>query len=157
MVILELIHAQSPELTWGALLLDQNQTASAVLLVTLNNFGLIVRPSADDILQRPVSTWMGDRLGIQVVVGILLCPHPIPRLLIFSFATSTIYVLLTKNNRVQYNLHSFSHLQTDCMELLLFSVLHDMHQLSKRPSLNSLNTLLKRCVSLMQSIICMLS
>ena len=33
----------------GALLLDQNQTASAVLLVTLNNFGLIVRPSADDI------------------------------------------------------------------------------------------------------------
>ena len=25
----------------GALLLDQNQTASAVLMVTLNNFGLI--------------------------------------------------------------------------------------------------------------------
>ena len=33
----------------AALLLDQNQTASAVLMVTLNNFGLIVRPCADDI------------------------------------------------------------------------------------------------------------
>ena len=47
--MLELIHAQSLKLAWEALLLDQNQTASAVLLVTLNNFGLIVRPSADDI------------------------------------------------------------------------------------------------------------
>ena len=36
--------------THGAvLLLDQNQSASAVLLVTLNNFGLIVWPCADDI------------------------------------------------------------------------------------------------------------
>ena len=33
----------------GALLLDQNQTASAVLLVTLNNFGLIAWPCAGDI------------------------------------------------------------------------------------------------------------
>ena len=31
------------------LLLDQNQTASAVSLVTLNNFGLIVWPCADDV------------------------------------------------------------------------------------------------------------
>ena len=31
------------------LLLDQNQTASAVKLVTLNNFGLIVWPCADDV------------------------------------------------------------------------------------------------------------
>ena len=31
------------------LLLDQNQTASAVSLVTLNKFGLIVWPCADDV------------------------------------------------------------------------------------------------------------
>ena len=31
------------------LLLDQNQTASAVQLVTLNNFGLIALPCAGDI------------------------------------------------------------------------------------------------------------
>ena len=33
----------------AALLLDQNQTASAVLMVTLNNFGLIAWPRAGDI------------------------------------------------------------------------------------------------------------
>jgi hypothetical protein len=31
------------------LLIDQNQTASAVSLVTLNNFGLIVWPCTDEI------------------------------------------------------------------------------------------------------------
>ena len=40
-VILELIHAQSLNITGEVLLLDQNQMALAVLLVTLNNFGLI--------------------------------------------------------------------------------------------------------------------
>ena len=33
----------------GALLLDQNQTAFAVPLVILNNFGLIVWPRAGDV------------------------------------------------------------------------------------------------------------
>lgn len=33
----------------GKLLLDQNQTASAVTLVTLNNFGLIALPCAGDV------------------------------------------------------------------------------------------------------------
>ena len=33
----------------GMLLLDQNQTASAVTLVTLDNFGLIALPSAGNI------------------------------------------------------------------------------------------------------------
>jgi hypothetical protein len=36
--------------TYGKmLLLDQNQSASAVSLVTLNNFGLIVWPCTDDV------------------------------------------------------------------------------------------------------------
>ena len=33
----------------AALLLDQNQTASAVLMVTLNNFGLIARTRSGDV------------------------------------------------------------------------------------------------------------
>ena len=33
----------------GALLLDQNRTASVVLLVILNNFGLIARLYAGDV------------------------------------------------------------------------------------------------------------
>ena len=40
----------SPDLTGGALLLDQNQsTLGVVPLVTLNNFVLIARPRAGDV------------------------------------------------------------------------------------------------------------
>ncbi len=42
----------SPELAWGALLLDQDQTPGLVLgvpLVTLNNFERIARPRAGDV------------------------------------------------------------------------------------------------------------
>ena len=33
----------------GMLLLDQNQTSTEVILVTLNNFGLIALPCAGDV------------------------------------------------------------------------------------------------------------
>ena len=47
--------------------------------------------------------------------------------------------------------------QNGCMELLWFSLSHFGQTLSKRPSLNSLITLLKRCVSQMQPKHCKLS
>ena len=47
--------------------------------------------------------------------------------------------------------------QNGCMELLWFSLSHFSQTLSKRPSLNSLITLLKRCVSQMQPKHCKLS
>ena len=46
-VILELIHAKNLDSRRDAFI-RPNQTASAVLLVTLNNFGLIALPSAGD-------------------------------------------------------------------------------------------------------------
>ena len=49
------------------------------------------------------------------------------------------------------------HIQNDCMELLPYSLPHVSHRLSKRPSLNSLITLLKRCVSQKQQTDCKLS
>ena len=49
-VILELIHANSPDLRERALLLDQNQPGFAQSnLVILNNFLLIVWLNADDV------------------------------------------------------------------------------------------------------------
>ena len=75
-------------------------------------------------------SWMSDRLGIQVAVD------------------SSSFVVRR---------FSFWSVQGICIALLTYQSKRVLQGLSKRPSLHSLITLLKRCVSQMQSRLCMLS
>ena len=73
---------------------------------------------------------MSDRLGIQVPVD-----------------SSTFVILRLR----------FWSVQGICTALLTYQLIRVLQGLSKRPSLHSLITLLKRCVSQMQFRLCMLS